>query len=49
MQFKVKPTKMAKTEDGQTTHNGFVVLNSSERSTQPFVPARVEVMAVVDM
>jgi len=28
-QFKVEPTETAKTEDGQTTYNGFVILNSS--------------------
>ena len=43
LKFKGKPTEGAKTEDDQTTYNGFVILNKSERSTRPFVPARVEV------
>ena len=39
-QFKVKPTERAKTEDGQTTYNGFVILNSSGEVHSAFFPCK---------
>ena len=39
-QFKVKPTERAKTEDGQTTYNGFVILNSSGEVHSAFCPCK---------
>ena len=39
-QFKAKPTERAKTEDGQTTYNGFVILNSSGEVHSAFCPRK---------
>ena len=39
-QFKVKPTERAKTEDSQTTYNGFVILNSSGEVHSAFCPCK---------
>ena len=39
-QFKVKPTERAKTEGGQTTYNGFVILNSSGEVHSAFCPCK---------
>ena len=39
-QFQVKPTERAKTEDGQTTYNGFVILNSSGEDHSAFCPCK---------
>ena len=40
LQFKVKPTERAKNEDGQTTYNGFVILNSSGEVHSAFCPCK---------
>lgn len=39
-QFKVKPTERARTEDGQTTYNGFEILNSSGEVHSAFCPCK---------
>ena len=47
-QFKGKPTERAKTEDSQTTYNGFVILNSSGEVHSAFCPCKGQVMAVAE-
>ena len=39
-QFKVNPIQRAKTEDGQTIYNGFVILNSSGEVSSAFCPCK---------
>ena len=38
--FKVKPTKRAKTEDGQTTYNGFIILKASGKVHSAHCPCK---------